>query len=154
MADDSERRFPDDTSVKLNYLSSLGALLAVKAGEPSQALALLDAARSSELGAPRATIHGYFGALYPVYVRGEAYLAAQQPADAATEFQKIIDHRGIVVSDPIGALAHLQIGTAYLMAKDKARAESSLHDFLDLWKDADSDIPLLKQAKAQYTNVQ
>jgi hypothetical protein len=89
-----------------------------------------------------------------VYVRGLSYLAARRGAEAAAEFQKILDHRGIVVSDPIGALAHLQLGRALDLSGDKARAKAAYQDFLTLWKDADPDIPILKQAKAEYASLQ
>ena len=92
--------------------------------------------------------------LYPAYVRGEAYLAARQGREAAVEFQKILDHRGIVISDPIGALAHLQLGKAYALSGDKTKAKNAYQDFLTLWKDADPDIPILKEAKAEYAKLQ
>ena len=98
----------------------------------------------------RSSLHGNFGALYPIYVRGDAFLAAHQGAEAAAEFQKILDHRGIVISDPVGALAHLQIGRAYAMAGDTAKAKAAYQDFLKLWKDADPDISILKDVKAEY----
>src|SRR6266850_2679062 len=82
----------------------------------------------------------------PVYVRGEAYLAAHQGKEAAAEFQRILDHRGIVPNEPIGALAHLQLGRAYAMQGDIAKARAACQDFLTLWKDADRDVPILKQA--------
>ncbi len=85
-----------------------------------------------------------------VYVRGEAFLAAHQGAEAATEFRKILDHRGIVISDPIGALARLQLGRAFALSGDKSKAKTAYEDFLTLWKDADRDIPVLKQAQAEY----
>jgi hypothetical protein len=85
--------------------------------------------------------------MHPGYVRGQAYLALHQSAQAAAEFQKIVDHRGIVISDPIGALAHLQFSRAYLMAGDQAKAKAAYVAFLKLWKDADSDIPVLQQAR-------
>jgi hypothetical protein len=81
-------------------------------------------------------------------------LAAHQGAEAAVEFQKILDHRGIVVSDPIGALAHLQLGRAYALLGDKTKARSAYQDFLVLWKDADPDIPILQEAKAEYSKLQ
>lgn len=83
----------------------------------------------------------------------QAYLAAHQGAPAATEFQKILDHRGIVLCDPVGALAHLQLGRAYALAGDKTKALSAYRDFLALWQDADSDIPILKQAHVEYANL-
>jgi eukaryotic-like serine/threonine-protein kinase len=95
-------------------------------------------------------MHGFFGALYPVYVRSMAYLAAHQGQEAAGELQKILDHPGIVVSDPIGALARLQLGRAYMMFGDRTRAKSAYQDFLNLWKDADPEIPIVKQATAEY----
>jgi hypothetical protein len=91
--------------------------------------------------------------LYPVFVRGEAYLAAHQGSEAAAEFQKILDHRGIVLNEPIGALAHLQLGRAYVMAGDTAKARAAYQDFLTLWKDADSDIPILIAAKGEYAKL-
>ena len=154
LANDLERRFPEDTSVRFSYLPALRALLALNHGEPSKAIELLQIAAPYELGAPRSSFHGFFGALYPVYVRGEAYLAAHQGAEAAAEFQKILDHRGIVVSDPIGALAHLQLGRAFALSGDKTKAKTAYQDFLTLWKDADPDIPILKQAKAEYAKLQ
>ena len=92
--------------------------------------------------------------LYPVYVRGEAYLAAHQGREAAAEFQKILDHRGIVLNEPIGPLAHLQLGRAYAMQGDMTKARAAYNDFLTLWKNADPDTPILKQAKAEYAKLQ
>ena len=149
LATDLEKRFPEDTSVRFSYLPALGALLALKRGEPSKAIELLRIAIPYELGDPRSGL----GALYPIYVRGEAYLAAHQGAEAAAEFQKILDHRGIVVSDPIGALAHLQLGRAFALSGDKTKAKAAYQDFLTLWKDADPDIPILKQAQAEYAGL-
>jgi tetratricopeptide (TPR) repeat protein len=91
--------------------------------------------------------------MYPVYVRGEAYLAAHQGSEAAAEFQKILDHRGIVLNEPFGALAHLQIGRAYAMQGDTAKAKAAYQDFLTLWNDADPDIPILIAAKAEYSKL-
>ena len=92
--------------------------------------------------------------LYPVYLRGEAYLAAHQASAAAAEFQKILDHRGVVSNEPIGALAHLGQGRAYAMQGDTAKARAAYQDFLALWKDAEPDIPILKEAKAEYAKLQ
>jgi len=89
-----------------------------------------------------------------VYTRGEAFLAAHKGAEAAAEFQKIIDHRGIVGSDTIGALARLQLGRADAMQGDLAEARAAYEDFLTLWKDADPDVRILKQAKAEYAKLQ
>ena len=152
LANDLEKRFGEDTSVRFNYLPALRALL--NPNEPSKAIELLQIATPYELGTPRSSIHGFFGALYPVYVRGLAYLTAHQGAEAAAEFQKILDHRGIVVSDPIGALAHLQLGRALAMSEDRVKAKAAYQDFLTLWKDADRDIPVLQQARAEYAKLQ
>jgi hypothetical protein len=133
---------------------AIRALLALNHGEPANAIELLQIAIPYELGIPRSSIHGFFGALYPIYVRGVGYLAAHQGTEAAAEFQKILDHRGIVVSDPIGALAHLQLGRAFVLSGDKTSAKPAYQDFLKLWKDADPAIPILKQAKAEYAKLQ
>ncbi len=154
LADDLARRFPEDTSVQLNYLPSLRALLAIKANRASEAIGLLEAARTCELGMPRSTIHGYFGALYPVYVRGLAYLAARQGNEAVSEFQKILAHRGIVANDPMAAIARLQLGRAYVLAGDVPKAKAAYTDFLRLWKDADPGIPILEQARAEHAKLE
>jgi tetratricopeptide (TPR) repeat protein len=153
LADDLGRRFPEDTAVRFSYLPVLRALLALNHNEPSKALEVLQTAAPYELGAPPSSFFGFFGALYPVYVRGGAYLAAHQGAEAAAEFQKILDHRGIVLSDPIGALAHLQLGRALALSGDKTKAKAAYQDFLTLWKDPDPDIPILQQAKAEYAKL-
>jgi len=149
LANDLEKRSPEDTSVRFSYLPALRSLLALNSREISKALEPLQTAIASESGVPRSA-NGLFGALYPVYVRGLAYLAAHQGAEAAIEFQKILDHRGIVASDPVGAIAHLQIGRAFALSGDKAKAKTAYQDFLTLWKDADADIPVLKQAKVEF----
>jgi DNA-binding winged helix-turn-helix (wHTH) protein/tetratricopeptide (TPR) repeat protein len=154
LADQMEKQFPEDTAVRFNYLPTLRAVLALNRAEPQQAVELLQVAAPHELGIPFSAISGLFGALYPVYVRGQAYIAGNKPTEAAAEFQKILDHRGIVVNDAIGALAHLQMGRAYAMAGDKAKAQAAYQTFFALWKDADADIPIFKQAKAEYAKLQ
>ena len=154
LADDLEWRFPEDTSVRFSYLPVLRARLALNHGNPEKAIELLTVAVPNELGSPRIDLHANFGALYPVYTRGEAFLAAHKGAEAAAEFQKIIDHRGIVGSDTIGALARLQLGRADAMQGDLAEARAAYEDFLTLWKDADPDVRILKQAKAEYAKLQ
>jgi tetratricopeptide (TPR) repeat protein len=154
LAEDLGKKFPDDTSVKFSYLPVLRAEVALNRHQPLKAIELLESAVPYELGTPRSNLQGFFGALYPVYVRGEAYLAADQGTEAIVEFQKILQHRGIVSSDIVGALAYLQLGRAYAMAGEKAKARSAYQDFLTLWKNADTDIPTLKQAKAEYVQLQ
>ncbi len=153
LANDLDKRFPEDTSVRFSYIPTLRALLALNQGVPSKAIEVLQAAAPCELGAPVCTINGNFGALYPIYVRGEAFLAARRGVEAAAEFQKILDHRGILISDPVGALARLQLGRALTMAGDRAKARAAYEDFLALWKDADPDIPILEQAKKEYAKL-
>jgi serine/threonine protein kinase/tetratricopeptide (TPR) repeat protein len=154
LAADLQRRFPEDTSVQFNYLPTLGALSALNSHEPSKATELLEVNRPYEFAVPPVDFNEYFGGMYPVYVRGEAYLAAHRGPEAAAEFEKILAHHGIVAADPIGALAHLQLGRAYALARDTGKAKAAYQDFLALWKDADPDIPILKQAKAEYAKLQ
>jgi hypothetical protein len=120
-------------------------------GNPQKALEVLQAAEPYELGYP--TISSMTLNLYPVYVRGLAYLASKQGPAAVAEFQKILDHQGIVVNEPIGALARLGMARAQALAGDTAAARKAYEDFLDLWKDADPDIPVLKQARVEYERV-
>jgi predicted Zn-dependent protease len=153
LTEELDKRFREATIVQFNYLPTLRAKLAVNRGRTSEALDTLSAALPYELG--RTTFSDYsWNGLYPVFVRGEAYLAAHQGSKAATEFQKILDHRGIVWNSPIGALADLQLGRAYAMQGDTIKAKAAYKDFLALWKDADPDIPILKQAKQEYAKLQ
>jgi eukaryotic-like serine/threonine-protein kinase len=149
LADDVERRFPEDTVVRFSYLPVLRARIALNQGDAAKAIELLQVAVPYELGASRLL----FGALYPIYIRGEAYLAAHHGAEAAIEFQKILSHRGVVGSDPIGALAHLQLGRAFALAGDKTKAKTAYKDYFALWKEADPNIPILKQARVEYANL-
>jgi Flp pilus assembly protein TadD len=153
LANDLEKRFPEDTSVQFSYLPALRALFALSRGEPSNAIELLQAAVPYDLAQTGSGFIAFFGNLYPAYVRGEAYLAAHQGAEAATEFQKILDHRGIVLADPVGAAARLQLARAFALSGDKTRAKSAYQDFLTLWKDADPDVPILKEAKVEYAKL-
>jgi eukaryotic-like serine/threonine-protein kinase len=152
LADDLGQRFPEATIVQFNYLLTLRAKLAVSKGNASEALETLRAALPYELGWTTYSSYGWT-ALYPVYVRGEAYLASHQGSEAAGEFQKILDHRGIVLNEPIGALAHLQIGRAYAMEGDTSKAKAAYQDFLTLWQDADPDIPILIAAKSEFAKL-
>jgi eukaryotic-like serine/threonine-protein kinase len=150
LADDLDKRFPEDTIVQFNYLPTARAQIRLIHNDFASAIEALQLAAPYELGSTPGVISL---ALYPVYARGEAYLAAHQGSEAA-EFQKILDHRGVVVNEPIGALVHLQLGRAYAMQGDTAKAKAAYQDFLMLWKDADPDIPLLKQAKAEHAKLQ
>jgi tetratricopeptide (TPR) repeat protein len=148
-----DERFREATIVQFNYLPSLRAKLSVNRGNASEALETLRAAVPYELGHTTFSTYNWNG-LYPVFVRGEAYLATHEGSKAAAEFQRILDHRGIVWNSPIGALAHLQLGRAYAMQGDTAKARAAYNDFLTLWKDADPDIPILQQAKTEYASLQ
>ena len=154
LEDDLKNRFPEDTFVNFSYLPVLRAVIALDHRMPSQAIDFLQAAAPYELGSQDLGGIGFVGSFYAVYIRGEAYLAAHRGVEAAAEFKKILDHRTIVMNEPIGALAHLETGRAYVLAGDTAGARSSYQDFLTLWKDADADIPILKQAKAEYAKLQ
>jgi eukaryotic-like serine/threonine-protein kinase len=154
LADDLGKRFPEDTLVHVNYLPTLRAKLAVSRGNPSEAIETLRAATPYELGTSTSGDYSWWNALYPVYVRGEAYLSAHQGHEAAAEFQKVLDHRGLLINQPIGALAHLQLARSYMLEVDTAKTKAAFQDFLTLWKDADPDIPILKEAKAEYANLQ
>jgi eukaryotic-like serine/threonine-protein kinase len=149
-----EKRFSEDTPVLFEYLPTLHALSALAARAPLDAVKRLERAIPYDFAMPGTVLFAKFGGLYTVYVRGQAYLAAGRGQEAAAEFQKILDHRGIVLADPVGALAHLQLGRAYVVSGDRIKARSAYQDFLAIWKDADPDIPILKQAKAEYAKLQ
>jgi DNA-binding winged helix-turn-helix (wHTH) protein/Flp pilus assembly protein TadD len=148
---DLEKRFPEDTIVQFNYLPAIRAVAVRRAREGAQATETLASAVPYELGGNLGTVDFV---LYLAYFRGEAYLAAYQGAAAAAEFKKILDHPGAVRSEPIGALAHLQLGRAYVLSGDRIKAKDAYQKFLALWKDADSDIPVFKQAQAEYSRLQ
>ncbi len=150
LADELDKRYPENTIVHLNFLPTIRAALALGNGDPGKALGDLAPTMPYELGYADLSIG--FG-LYPVYLRGEAYLASNQGSTAGGEFQKIILHSGVVQNELIGALAHLQLGRAYAMAGDTAKGQSTYQDFLRIWKDADPAIPILKQAKAEYAKL-
>jgi tetratricopeptide (TPR) repeat protein len=155
LAEDLVKRFPEDTFVNFTYAPVLRALAALGWGKPADSVERLEIARRFELAVNGLNFPQFnLGGLYSAYVRGEAFIAAHRYAEAPAEFQKILDHRGIVGMDPIGALAHLHLGRAYTLSGDKAKAKSAYEEFLTLWKDADRDIPILKQAKAAYAKLQ
>ena len=155
LADDLEKRFPDDTFAKFTYVPVLRALSALERGNPADSVERLQIALRYELAVNGLNFgHLYLGGLHSAYVRGEALLAAHRYAEAAAEFQKILDHRGIVGADPIGALAHWQLGRAFVLSGDKTKAKAAYQNFLTLWKDADPDVPILKEARAEYAKLQ
>ena len=148
LADDLAKRFPEHTILHSFWLSTIRAQIEIVRKNPARSVEILQAAPPFDMG------NAFGPTLYPVYVRGQAYLSAKQDGEAAAEFQKILAHRGIVFNEPIGALAHLQLGRAYAMQGDTAKAKAAYLDFLTLWKDADPDIPILKEAKSEYAKLQ
>jgi serine/threonine protein kinase/tetratricopeptide (TPR) repeat protein len=154
LAADLEKRFPEDTFAKFDYVPVLRALAALGRGRPTDSVELLEIALPYELAANGLNFnHYYLGGLHSAYVRGEALIAAERYAEAADEFQKIVEHRGIVGADPIGAVANLQLGRVFALLGDKTKAKAAYEAFLALWKDADPDIPILKRAKVEYARL-
>ena len=154
LAGDLEKGFPEDTFVKFTYAPVLRALAALGRGKPADSVGQLQIALPYELAVNGVNYSHLLGGLYSAYVRGEALSAMHRYAEAAAEFQKILDHRGIVGADPIGALAHVQLGRVFVLSGEKIKAKAAYQDFLTLWKDADPDIPILRQANAEYAKVQ
>jgi serine/threonine protein kinase/tetratricopeptide (TPR) repeat protein len=153
LAGDLEKRFPEDTFAKFTYVPVLRALSALAQGKPADSLEVLQTTLRYELAPNGLNFNFYLGGLHSAYVRGQAFIATHQYVEAAAEFQKILDHRGIVGADPIGALAHLQLGRVYVLSGDKTRAKAAYQTFLALWKDSDPDVPILKRAEAEYDRL-
>ena len=155
LADDLEKRFPEDTFAKFTYVPVLRALSALERGKPADSVERLQIALPYELA-----VNGlnFIISTLAVCTRptcaARHCVAAHRYPEAVAEFQKILDHRGIVGADPIGALAHLQLGRAFVLSGDKIKAKAAYQDFLTLWKDADPDVPILRQAKAEYAQLQ
>lgn len=151
LSNELEKTYPPDSMMMLYGGSSIRASLDLNRKDPVSAVNRLEAAANVELSAeflfPGAT-------MYPVYIRGMAYQVLHHGKDAASEFQKLIEHRGVIANCPLGALAHLQLGCAYAMQWQSAKARNAYEDFFDLWKDADPDMPILKQAKEEYAKLQ
>ena len=151
LADEIAKAYPSDTLIQKFWLGTIRASIEINRGHPARAAELLPNARYDLAGAYTDLVPG---TMYPVYVRGQVYLLLHRGHEASAEFQKILDHSGFTMNFPLGALAHLQLGRAYAMKADTAKAKSAYQDFLTLWKDADPDIPILKQAKAEYAKLQ
>jgi tetratricopeptide (TPR) repeat protein len=151
LVDDLDKRFAQDTVVQLVWLPTIRAQIEAGRKHPAKSIELLEATTPYELGMLSASASN--SCLYPVYVRGQAYLEEQQSA-AAAEFQKILDHRGLLWNCATGPLAHLGRARAYALQGDTAKARAAYQDFLTLWKDADPDISILRQATAEYAKLQ
>ena len=152
LADELDRQLPRDTLLHSYWLPAIRASVHLTRNDADRAIDVLQAALPYELGSPYPEV-AMSGTLYPVYIRGEAFLKARHGPEAAAEFQKIIDHRGIVLNFIVGALAHLQLGRAKAMTGDPAAARKAYDDYFTLWKDADPDIPILKAARAEYATL-
>ena len=150
LVDDLDRRFPESTLVQFSRLRFVRAQLALNRRDPARAIEILQPAASYELGWQGASTGGFCGSLFVIYVRGQAYFAAHRGTEAAAEFQRIIDHIGVVSNDPtIVVPARLQFARALALSGDRGKAKTAYEDFLNFWKDADPDIPILQQAKAE-----
>jgi serine/threonine protein kinase len=149
LAAELEKRFPEDTPVQFEYLPILHALASKANRNPQGAIEQLQRSRSYDFAMPGTEFYARFGGGYPAYVRGQAYLAESRAQEAAAEFQKVLSHRGVVLADPIGALTHLQLARAFALSGEKDKARNAYDDFLSLWKAADPDLPILKEAKSE-----
>jgi len=154
LADDLEKRFPEDTFAKFTYVPVLRAFSALKDGNPADSLERLQVTLPYERAPNGLNFYRYLGGLHSAYVRGETLLLMRRYADAAAEFEKILTHRGLVGADPIGAAARLQLGRALALSGDTMKAKAAYEDLLALWKDADPDLPMLRQAKEEHARLQ
>jgi len=146
---DLNREFPDNFFVHSIMTPMAQAEQYLHKKQPAEAIAVLESVRPYELGVgPHGT------GFYPNHLRGQAYLQLRDGAKAAAEFQRILDHRGVAVPDPLYALAHLNLGRAYMLQGDQPKARTAYQDFFAAWKDADPDLPILKEAKAEYAKLQ
>jgi len=153
MGAELERENPLNTAINRYWLPTIRAYIAIEQRDPSRAVKILEVATPYDLAFPPPQFEEG-GLLYPSYVRGKAYLLLRRGKEAASEFQKLLDHRGVVINSPLGALARLGIAQAYVVQDDAARSRAAYQDFLAQWKDADPDIPILQQAKAEYAKIQ
>ena len=153
LAEDLSREFPESTFVQSMYLPTLRALSSLNAHDPAAAIQALQVASRYDLALGGVGFIGRFGGLYPIYVRGLAYLAALQPVEAAAEFQRIVDHRGIVLVDPMDALARLQLARALALSGDTGKARSVYDNLFALWENADAGIPLITEARAEHARL-
>ena len=151
VANDLSKHFPEDTIAQYYWLPTIQAQMALARKEPAWAIERLDVVSPLELGFVQNSQSS--SCLYPVYVRGEAYLALHQGSQAAAEYQKILEHRGIVLNCLTGALVHIGLARAYVLQGDTAKAKAAYQDFLTLWNNAEPDIPILKQAKVEYAKL-
>ena len=150
IVEELEKNYPSNTMLKVYWLPTIKAAMELNTNNSTQAVVFLEAAAPYELGIPPQLL---LGTMYPVYIRGQAQLLAHNGVAAATEFQKYLDHRGVTLNFPLGALAHLGLARADALQGDTAKARTAYQDFFALWKDADPDIPILIAAKTEYTKL-
>jgi tetratricopeptide (TPR) repeat protein len=146
-----DKTYSLDTQVQRYWLPTIRAAVALERKDPNRAIEVLKDVSTIELGQPTSNLAIF---LCPAYIRGEAYLTRHDGNAAAVEFQKFIDHRGLVVNFPWGALARLGLARAYAMQGDTTKAKAAYQDFLTLWQDVDPDVPVLIAAKAEYAKLQ
>jgi eukaryotic-like serine/threonine-protein kinase len=152
MAHDLAERYPLNTAINRYWLPAIYALMEIKRGNPTKALEDLQTTTQYELGTPLPQFE-VGGSLYPVYVRGEVYLLLHKGKEATAEFHKFLDHRGVALNSPLGALARLQLGRAYALQDNNGQSRAAYQDFFGLWGDADQDIPILIAAKSEYAKL-
>ena len=150
LLEELKKDYPTNTMLNLYWLPTISAAFELSQNNPTQAIVDLEPTAPYDLGLSQS----YINYIYPAYVRGQAYLQERKGLAAAAEFQKLLDHSGIVGNFVTGSLAHLQIGRAYSVAGDAAKARAAYQEFFSLWKEADPDIPVLKEAKAEYAKLQ
>jgi serine/threonine protein kinase/tetratricopeptide (TPR) repeat protein len=150
LANKLDRDYPLDTMIQDYWLPTIRAAIELDRNNPQKAIDLLQPAASYELGEPQ---QFQFGTMYPIYLRGQAYLQKGLAQEASVEFQKILEHRGLIMNFPLGALARLQVARARAMSGDKSLAKEAFSDFFALWKDADPGVPVLQQAKTEYAKL-
>ena len=148
-----EKQYPEDTCVRFSYAPAVRALLAMNQGRPAKAIELLTVSKAYELAQTGVSIYVHYGTLYPTYVRGLAYQQLHKPREAAAEFQRMLDHPGLLLADPIGPAARVQMARALRDSGQTAAAKAAYQAFLDLWKDADQEIPLLQQARTEFARL-
>ncbi len=153
LAEHLAREYPEDTSVQFMYLPALRALFSLDDGNPAAAIEAVQIASRYDLALGRIGFVGRYGGLYPIYVRGLAYLAARQPVQAEGEFRRIVEHPHITLVDPMSGLARLQLARALVLSGDHVKAKKAYEDLFTLWKDADADVPVIKQARAEFDKL-
>lgn len=148
-----ETSYPEDTCIRFIYAPALRGLAAINQGNAAKAIELLTVSKPYETAQTGVSLYVHYGAHYPTYVRGLAYQQLHQYREAAAEFRWMLDHPSLLLADPAGLPARLQLARALRDAGDQAGAKAAYHDFLNLWKDADTDIPLLRQARSEFARL-